>query len=112
MRYITFFILLSLLFTSCDCMQMADGKVMDQDSHLPLANVIVSPFEKEDSSHSLFDPLNTNDSGQFKYMGMTVGLIGCPGLTLYFRKEGYQTIKKAYSRQSRNNVVYLHKLNE
>lgn len=102
---------ISLFLYSCDCIQHADGVVLDGESKqfIPNARVENSKFKMPAgfAKYSLSDSL-----GQFKvrYPLLGKGLFGCPDLKLTFSKPGYNSNEVVLNSTSVNDTVYLRKI--
>ena len=107
MRHIVIFILTTLTFASCDCIQQATGVVLDRKTLKPISHVSLGKFEKEDTSNSYSERIYTGDDGQFDYHSTSGGIDGCPDLILYFNKIGYKKSKITFSSFSQSDTVYL-----
>lgn len=107
MRHIIIFILTTLTFASCDCIQQATGVVLDRKTLKPISRVSLGKFEKEDTSNSYSKRVYTDDNGQFDYHSTSGGISGCPDLILFFYKIGFKTSKIAFSSSSLGDTVYL-----
>lgn len=93
-----------LSLSSCDCMQKADGVILDQQTKQPIKEVSVSQNEapKENAYVERSD-----ESGHYIISAISGGLCGCPDIVLNFSKDGYKTRKITFSSRSSRDTVYL-----
>lgn len=110
MRHFTIFILTTLIFASCDCVQQATGVVLDRKTLEPISYVSLGKFEKEDTSNSYSRRIYTDNNGQFDYHNTSGGIGGCPDLILYFNKVGYKASKMTFNSVSQGDTVYLDRI--
>ena len=107
MREIVAFILIILTFSSCDCMQVATGVVLDRQTMKPVSLVSLGKYEKEDTVNSFTRREYTDDNGKFEYSSISGGFRKCPDVVLYFNKRGYKTSKMTFASFSTNDTVFL-----
>jgi len=74
-----------MLFTSCDCLQIVTGTVIDSDTNQPIQGVQV---HKQNKDH---DKDETDEKGKFAIKSISGGLFGCPPMTIIVTKDGYET---------------------
>jgi len=108
-QYITI-ILITMSFTSCDCIQQATGIVLDRQSKQPIEKVSLGKYEKEDPNNSYSRRDFTDKNGLFNYSSTSGGLRECPDLVLYFNKNGYKTTKMVFESYTTNDTVFLDKV--
>ncbi len=72
------------ILTSCDCLQVVRGTVVDLNTDKPLKNVHVFKDGKS------YDECNTDSSGAFQIESISGGMFGCPGMTVVIEKDGYE----------------------
>lgn len=95
-----------VIFSSCDCVQSAEGIVLDEETLQPIPEV---NFYKSGRQMSAYD--QTDSSGKFDYSGISGGPgRGCPDLTLVFVKQGFKSRKMTFSSFSEKDTVYLERL--
>jgi hypothetical protein len=100
-----FLYILIFFFSACECIQRAEGIILDKDSKLPIGNVL---FFRDEITHGID---RSNAIGEFKFEdGMRGATPGCPSITLYFYKEGYEPVKVTYDAGSENDTVLLKKV--
>jgi len=97
-------IFISVIFTSCDCVQRVEGVVIDAETQLPIDKVKIMKADTENTFVEYTDSL-----GNFEFYAISGGLFGCPKILLSFEKEGYIKINKKYNPSTRNVVVILKK---
>jgi 5-hydroxyisourate hydrolase-like protein (transthyretin family) len=110
MRQFVPIILISLTFTSCDCVQQATGVVLDRQTKKPISNVSLGKYENEDAANSYSKRIYTDKDGLFDYHSTSGGIRKCPDLVLYFNKQGYKTSKVTLASVSTNDTVFLDKV--
>lgn len=101
-----FFILLFVL-SSCvfDCIQNAEGVILDKNTKLPIDNVIISDENIQANSY-VQNFKRSNKLGVFKFHRMAGGY-KCPDLALYFYKKGYTLHKIILEPVTKNDTIYL-----
>jgi len=102
-----FLIAISLPMTGCECVQSAEGLILDRDTRLPVENVL---YYRDEITYGVE---YSDSTGKFNYNGgLAGGAFGCPNITLYFYKKGYKPVKVTYKAFSKNDTVLLGKQNE
>jgi hypothetical protein len=99
-----------LILTSCDCMQLLNGVVVDKETRQPLDNVAIGQYKKEDPNQPYSKRFYSDSTGQFGYHSISGGLLGCPDLELYFSKVGYKTSKQSFKSYTQFDTIYLEKV--
>jgi hypothetical protein len=103
-------IFLFSMISSCDCVQSANGIVLDQRSLQPIPHVAIGKYEKEDSNNSFSRRSFADENGVFEIDEISGGpSCGCPDMTLYFEKPGYKTRKLTFESMSEKDTIYLEK---
>ena len=87
-------------FSSCDCLQHVQGVVIDSETQLPINKVMVKEKSKDWIGY-------TDSLGYFEYTSMTVGLFGCPRVSLSFEKEGYNKTTNIYKSCCTDNTIVI-----
>jgi hypothetical protein len=103
--------IITLVFISCDCMQEANGVVLDRQTKESIGNVSLGKFENEDPNNLFSRRVFTDKKGHFDYHGISGGLSGCPDLVLFFNKKGYKTTKMVFKPYTKIDTVFLDKIN-
>lgn len=78
-------IAISILLSSCDCLQQVSGTVLDADNGAPIEGVRVQKANRD------YVRDQTDTDGRFTIEGISGGL-WCPPMTVVLRKEGYETL--------------------
>ena len=95
----------SLTFSSCECVQRSEGVILDKDTKQAIDSVI---FYRDEITNGI---TYSNKSGEFKFEdGLAGGVPKCPDITLYFYKEGYKPVKATYEAVSMNDTILLEKI--
>jgi hypothetical protein len=94
-----FFFVIILTITSCDCVQRAEGIVLDEETRLPVKQVNIQT-RRESLVYS-------DENGQFEYSAISGGLFGCPDLQLNFSKPGYNSLRIILDSFTINDTIYL-----
>jgi hypothetical protein len=89
------FFLISVL-ASCDCLQHVQGYVFDAETQLPIDSVLIVNNNLSDSLSNNGLGIYTDSLGRFDYTSLSIGLFGCPKISLSFIKEGYDTTNNKY----------------
>jgi hypothetical protein len=90
------------VFVSCDCLQHVQGTVIDAETQQPIRDVIVK--------RNTYQVCYTDSLGTFEFRVIAGGLFGCPNISVYFEKEGYNKITKQYpSCCTENDIIVLEK---
>lgn len=92
-----------VLAYSCDCIQHAQGYVVDFSTLLPIDSVKVYRFYETSEVYKLNDNNFTDSLGRFDFTAISVGFFTCPKLKLYFVKQGYDIYDKKYHSCCRDN---------
>jgi len=93
-----FFILSLVLLVRCDCLQNAQGTVVDAVTLQPIANVDVHKKGK------VYDKDLTDELGSFHITSISGGLKRCPPITAVFSKTGYRVLE---SEVHYTDTIYL-----
>ncbi len=104
MNKLLLILVFGLFLTSCDCMQKANGVVLDSETKEPLDNVALGKYATVDTANPYSTRSFTDDKGQFDYSGIGGG--SCD-FDLFFSKEGYELLKVGFQQTSDNDTVYL-----
>ncbi|RYM33788.1 hypothetical protein ERX46_07410 [Brumimicrobium glaciale] len=74
------------LFISCECSRSANGKVLDEETLLPIDSVLVKALTV------LYGEVLSDSTGNY-FLGseMTGAVGGCPDLEVSYSKKGYQS---------------------
>ena len=103
-------ILLLTIFSlaGCDCVQSADGIILDKQTRTPLGGVSITTV---DSSKNTIkgSVIYSGENGQFKFSKISGGIRQCPNLTLYFYKQGFKQNVLTFEPSSSNDTIYLDK---
>jgi hypothetical protein len=89
----------------CDCMQSADGIVLNRDTKTPVDGVMISSKEFLKNAITPGVEYSTTD-GRFTFSKVDGGL-QCPNLTLYFYKGGFKQKKMTFHPSTVDDTVYL-----
>jgi 5-hydroxyisourate hydrolase-like protein (transthyretin family) len=100
-------LVISILLISCDCVQRATGVVLDKETKLPVQNVAIGKYVKEDSANYYARREYTDKDGHFDYRSVSGGIMHCPDLRLYFSQQQYNTLKITFSSYSVNDTIFL-----
>jgi hypothetical protein len=101
----TFLFIAFFAFTSCDCLQRANGIVLDKQSNLPLDSVTVKRVPYADNG---YEGYKTDGKGKFEIHFITGGLKSCSHFKLAFSKKGYETLIKDFKACcSENDTILL-----
>lgn len=87
-KAVGFAFLFVLLFSSCDCVQLAMGTVIDSETKKPIQGAKI--YKQQRSYNNSI----SNEEGAFKVSGISGGLWGCPPMPIVIEKEGYETLRK------------------
>ena len=99
-----FLFICSLLFISCDCLQIVQGQVLNKTNNIKIDNVIITSNKSIDSVGFV----KTNSDGYFSYFGKTPGIFGCPRIILKFEKDGYKSFEKSFKSCCTDSItIYL-----
>jgi hypothetical protein len=79
-----FTIMIITLLSSCDCIQIASGILIDKKTKLPIQQAKVTNMNKE------WVTIETDSSGRFQLKSVSGGLCGCPPMKILIKKEGYK----------------------
>ena len=91
-------------------MQRASGIILDDDTKQPLDSVALGKFPKEDISNSYSRRTYSNQGGKFEFSSIGGGFFSCD-FELYFSKAGYETNKVKFEQLSKDDTIYLKRLN-
>ena len=87
-KFISILSLILLIFlSSCDCLQVVRGTVVDAETGRPLSGVFV---RKENRA---YDQAETTEEGTFEISSISGGLFGCPAMTVKLEAPGYASQK-------------------
>lgn len=94
-----------LLFAGCDANQEAEGIVLDEETHRPIAHVAITRQAAEDYEYSNFDwhKVYSDSLGRFEFHAIS----GSNNFDLYFSHEGYWTRKVEYGNGPRPDTILL-----
>ena len=98
-------LVVSMVLTSCDCLQHVQGVVLDAETQLPIDSVMVIDNNLTDSLSTTDLIIYTDSIGEFDFTSMAVGLFGCPKISLSFKKEGYEITNRKYKSCCTEGVV-------
>ena len=105
----TFAILLLTVFSlvGCDCVQRADGIILDKQTRTPLDSVSITTIDIQRNAMN-GSVVYSGKNGQFKFSKISGG-IRCPDLSLYFYKQGFKQNVLTLKSSSSNDTIYLDK---
>lgn len=100
MLKVSIFLFIVAAFSSCDCLQHVQGVVIDSQTRLPIDKVVITENSRDWVVY-------TDSLGYFEYTSMTVGLFGCPRVSLSFEKEGYNKTTNIYKSCCTDNTIVI-----
>ncbi|MEO6302791.1 MAG: carboxypeptidase-like regulatory domain-containing protein [Bacteroidia bacterium] len=92
---------MTLLTSSCDCLQKVSGTILDNDTKQPLDSVSIT---KVGNNLNEF----TNSKGNFTITAISGGLCGCPPMKINIKKAEYE-VATAKIKSARSKTLYLKK---
>ncbi|HEX6332594.1 MAG TPA: carboxypeptidase-like regulatory domain-containing protein [Flavisolibacter sp.] len=108
MRKLLIFITLAVVY-SCDCIQRAEGIVLEAESDTPIAGVRISNVDANSQDSANTRTVFSAADGRWRFTRITGGFRRCPGLTLYFSKPGYRTSATSLGAESANDTIYMYR---
>ena len=99
------FIIISLIFISCDCQYHISGIVVDAETKAPINNVTIGKTDSTDLDNPFNKKTYTKSNGQYEILGIGGS---CKDITMYFSKENFET-QKTEIRNNSNDTIYLKK---
>jgi hypothetical protein len=81
-------IICGLILISCDCRQHIHGKIIDNNTQLPIDSAFIQK-ENRTEQYSF-----TDKEGNFELTSISGGFYNCPPMKVIIAKEGYDTIRK------------------
>jgi hypothetical protein len=96
------------LMTGCDCLQQADGVILDRQTKIPIDSLNIATVDILKNTVTGRVEYSIKN-GNFKFTKMSGGIRKCPDLTLYFYKWGYNQTSLTFESSSTNDTIYLDK---
>ncbi|NQY66777.1 MAG: hypothetical protein HRT72_03530 [Flavobacteriales bacterium] len=101
-------VVLVALLTSCNCMQMVDGGILDESTGKAVSGVVIRLVNDNTDLDNKNKRIGISSrKGTFRISQMSSGYLGCPEITLYFFKEGYLPTKIITESFTTQKVVKL-----
>jgi hypothetical protein len=100
---------MTFILTDCgNCVQKAEGIILDKETKAPLDSVSVTSVDV--AKNTVPYPIEYSaKSGQFKFSKISGGITQCPDLTLYFYKKGFKQNRVTFNSYSVNDTIFLEK---
>ncbi len=98
----TLFLLSSFLLQSCDCLQKVEGKVYDEFSMKPLADVQIH------KKGEAYQKIKTDSEGKFSFSDIDGGK-NCKNVILIFEKDSFKNDTITFSANDLNVIIKLKK---
>ena len=98
----------TFLMTGCDCLQSADGVIIDKQTKVPIDSATIATVDILQNTVTGQVEYSAKN-GRFRFSKVSGGMRQCPDLTLYFFKWGYKQTRMTLEPHSTNDTIYLDK---